>query len=115
MTRFFLRPLLGMLLVLPGCGTVHFDVPEGSRVKLLEVDAPASVRVERFVWYALWGGVELSDNHTASMIGEAGLVEVRIQCTYTFWDTVLNTFTSLLSFSGRRVIVEGNPGPGRKP
>lgn len=91
-----------------GCGTVHFDVPEGSRVKLLELDAPTSVRVERTVWYALWGAKPLDDNHTASIIAEHHLTEVRLHNLYNASDVLINTFTSIFSFSRRRIIVEGN-------
>ena len=105
---------LAMPLFLAGCGTIHFDVPPGTRLKLLERDAPASVRIERSVWYALWGGVELSENHTAPLIREFDLVEVRLHNQYTFLDVLINTFASLLSFSRRTVIVEGNPAPGEE-
>ena len=83
-------------------------MPEGSRIKLLDRDAPASVEVERKVWYALWGGVDLSDTHTASMIAEQHLTEVRLHAKYTAWDLILNTVTSLLGFSRKTVLVEGN-------
>ena len=95
-----------------GCGTVHFDVPEGARVKLLEVDAPTSVRVERTVWYALWGSKPLGDNHTASIIAEHHLTEVRLHNQYAASDVIINTFTSIASFSRRRIIVEGNAAGG---
>ncbi len=94
---------------LGGCGTVVFDVPEGSKVKLLEVDAPVSITVERTVWYALWGGIPLDDNHTASTIGYYDLKEVRMHTEYSASDTIIDTFTSIVSYSRRRIIVEGNP------
>jgi hypothetical protein len=92
-----------------GCGTVHFDVPEGARVKLLEVDAPTSVRVEWTCWYALWGAEPLGDNHTASTIAKHQLTEVRLHNLYSASDVIINTFTSIVSFSRRRIVVEGNP------
>ena len=104
--------LLLLALVTTGCGTVHFDVPEGARVKLLEIDAPASVRVERTCWYALWGAKPLGDNHTASMIAENHLAEVRLHNQYSASDVIINTFTSIVSFSRRRIIVEGNTAAG---
>lgn len=102
--------LLGSALLLgAGCGTIHFDVSEGKRVKLLEQDAPTTVHVEETVWYALWGGVDLSDNHTAAIIDRHNLAEVKLHNTYSFWDSVINTFTSFLSFSRRRIVIDGNP------
>jgi hypothetical protein len=103
--------MLGAALLLgAGCGTVHFDVPEGARVKLLDADAPATVHDERTVWYAVWGAVELGDTHTASTIAEQHLAEARFRTQYNAWDAIINTFTNLLSFSRRRIIVEGNVG-----
>jgi len=105
-----LRPLAPVLLLAAaGCGTVHFDAPEGRRVKVLEEDAPTSVHVEETVWYFGWGAVELSDNHTAGIIERNDLAEVKLHATYSFSDSLLNLFTSILSFSRRRVIIDGNP------
>ena len=103
------------LLFLTGCGTVHFDVPEGARVKLLDVDSPAEVHVERTVWYAVWGAVELGDTHTAATIEENHLASARFRTQYNAWDAIINTFTNLLSFSRRRIIVEGNPVKEKSP
>jgi hypothetical protein len=103
------------LLAGAGCGTVHFDVPEGARVKLLDADTPAEVRVERTVWYAIWGAVELGDTHTAPLIEENHLVAARFHTQYNAWDAIINTFTNLLSFSRRRIIVEGIPAKEKNP
>jgi hypothetical protein len=108
MKRFLL--LVTVLLLLPACGTVHFDVPEGARVKLLDRDAPTSVRVVQPIWYVGWGAHPLSNNHTAPIIEEEGLVEVKLFNQQSFWDSIINTFTVFVSFSRRTMIVEGNPG-----
>jgi hypothetical protein len=94
---------------LAGCGTVVFDVSQGAKVKLLEVDAPVSITVERTIWYSLWGGIPLDDNHTASIIGYYNLKEVRMHTEYSVSDSIIDTFTSIVSYSRRRIIVEGNP------
>lgn len=110
------RILLILLLLLPaGCGTIHIDAPEGKRVRLLDQDAAVSVETDRKVWFALWGAVDLSDTHTAAMIEEKGLTEARFHVRYTTWDAILNLFVSLLGFSQRSVIVEGNVTPRRDP
>jgi hypothetical protein len=111
----FTAILLTAAALAAGCGTVHFDVPEGRRVKLLEVDAPTSIRVERTVWYALWGDKPLEDNHTASIIAEYSLKEVRMSNGYSLSDSIIDTFTSIVSFSRRRIIVEGNPSTEPSP
>jgi hypothetical protein len=98
-----------------GCGTIHFDAPEGRRVKVLELDAPTSIQIERTVWFALWGAKPLSDNHTASTIEAYNLSEVRLHNLYSGSDIVINTFTSIVSFSRRRIIVEGNVAPEVTP
>lgn len=106
----FLYTLLaaGLLLTAVGCGTVHVDAPEGKRVKLLDEDAKTSVHIEETVWYFGWGSVDLSDTHTAGLLERNNLAEARFQVTYNFWDSLINTFTNILSFSRRRIIVDGN-------
>ena len=101
--------LTATLVVLTGCGTIVFDVPQGTRVKLLERDAPTSVRVERTIWYALWGNEPLSENHTAPFIEEYNLVEVKLHNQQSTWDSILSMFTSIVSISRRTMIIEGNP------
>jgi len=96
------------LLMATGCGTVHLDVPPGRVVTYLDQDQPASVRVERTVWYALWGGKPLSDNSTAATIQQYDLKQVRVTVVQNVWDTVVNTFTCYFSFVRRTVIIEGN-------
>jgi hypothetical protein len=106
---------LALLPGLSGCGTIYFDVPEGRSVKLLEQDAPASMRIEKPIWYALWGGEPLSDNHTATLIAHYNLKEVRLHNEYSFSDSVIDTFTSIFSFSRRRMVIEGNPEVDKNP
>jgi hypothetical protein len=97
------------LSLMTGCGTVLLEVPPGRSVTLLDQDQPASVRVERTVWYALWGGKPLSDNSIAATIQEHNLTQVRVTVVQNFWDTVVNFVTCYFSFVRRTVIVEGNP------
>jgi hypothetical protein len=99
--------VLGVSL-LTGCGTVCFDVPEGRQVKLLEVDAPTSITIERTIWYAWWGADPLGDNHTASIIQDYDLKEVKMHTLYSASDSIINTFTNIVSLSRRRIVVEGN-------
>lgn len=101
--------LLLPLLALTACGAVQIEAPPGTAVRFLDADAPASVRDERVIWYALWGGKPLSDVSTAETIRRRGLREVRVGTELTPWDTVVNAFTSLVSIVRRTVVVEGNP------
>jgi len=100
---------LGLLLA-SACGTVHIEVPPGRTVTLLDQDQPASVRIERHVWFALWGGKPLSDNSTLADIREHHLTQVRVTVVQGFWDTVINMVTCYVSFVRRTVIIEGNSG-----
>lgn len=109
------KSLVLLVTLLPACGTIYFDVPEGRRVLLLDRDAATKVRVERVVWYVGWGAEPLNENHTAPFIAELGLVEVRLYNEQSTWDSIINVFTSLLSFSRRTMIIEGNPAKGEAP
>jgi hypothetical protein len=95
-------------LLLAGCGTVHFDAPQGQRVRLLTQDDPAAVRVERTIWYALWGNKVMNENHTAPFIATNQLVEVKMYTELSAADSLINPFTSILSFSRRTLVIEGN-------
>ena len=107
--------LLTVLLFLSACGTIHFDVPAGRRVKLLHRDAPTSVRVVQPVWYVGWGAEPLGNNHTAPIIEEYNLTEVKLYNQQSLTDTIINTFSVFLSLSRRTMIVEGNPAEEAVP
>lgn len=51
----FIVVLCAALLV-SSCGTVRVEVPEGQQVRLLAEGESAEIRVERTVWFWLWGG-----------------------------------------------------------
>src|SRR5215831_18629839 len=88
--------LVALALGLGACGAVQIEAPPGRPVRMLDPDVPAAVREERVVWYALWGGKPLSDTSTAETIARHGLQEVRVGTELTAWDTIVNTFTSLV-------------------
>jgi hypothetical protein len=106
--RFPCRLIAAASLLLAGCGTVHFDVPPGQRVRLLTQDEPAAVRVEHTVWYALWRNRVLNENHTAPFIATNQLVEVKMYTELSVADNLINPFTSIVSFSRRTLVIEGN-------
>ena len=91
-----------------GCGTVRLEVPEGHEVRLLTQDESAEIRVERTVWFWLWGARPISDNTTKSDIEKYNLKEVRAYTTQTMTDNLLLMITSLVSIVRRTLIVEGN-------
>jgi len=103
------------LLLFAGCGTVEFEAPAGTKVRILKQDEPAAVQMKQKVWYAGWGQWPLSNNSSAPLIAEKNLMEVRMATDQDLLDTILSTFTSIFSFSVRTMYVEGNPAPGASP
>lgn len=109
------------LLLATGCGTVRLEVPKGRAVRLLEEDEPADVRIQRAVWFWLWGGRPISDNSTAPDVLQHDLVEMRMRTEQTLSDNLTLLFTVWVSIVRRTLIVEGNtvaarssdPLPGR--
>jgi len=95
-------------LLLFGCGTVRLEVPEGRQVRLLAQDESAEVRVERTVWFWLWGGKAISDNSIKSDIEKYKLTEVRAYTVQTMTDNILLIVTSFVSIVRRTLVVEGN-------
>jgi hypothetical protein len=100
--------LLITIILFSGCGTVRLEVPEGHEVRLLAQEESAEIRVERTVWFWLWGARPISDNTTKSDIEKYNLKEVRAYTTQTMTDNLLLMITSLVSIVRRTLIVEGN-------
>jgi len=98
-----------LLLLLCGCGTVSLQVPEGRVVRLLEEDEPASIHVERKLWFWQWGGKPISENTTRPDIEAYNLREIRIITVQTLLDNLITTITSVVSVTRITLIVEGNP------
>ncbi len=105
-----LRPFLIISLSawLTGCGVVHLNAPADQSVRLLTIDAPAKVRLERTVWFKWWGGEPIDPPDTATIIKENELKEVRLYMTNTFVDGLCNVFPGMIGFPRRTLIVEGN-------
>lgn len=92
-----------------GCGTVRLEVPAGyGPVRMLEADEPAEIRVERTVWFWLWGGKPISDNTTKTDVETHKLQEVRLRTEQNLLDNILLPFTAPFSVVRRTLIVEGN-------
>ncbi len=95
-------------LLLFSCGTVRIEVPEGQQVRLLSQEESAEIRVERTVWFWLWGGKAISDNSIKSDIEKYKLTEVRAYTVQTMTDNILLIVTSFVSIVRRTLVVEGN-------
>ena len=103
----FIMVLCTALLV-SSCGTVRVEVPEGQQVRLLAEGESAEIRVERTVWFWLWGGKAISDNSIKSDIEKYKLTEVRAFTVQTMTDNILLIVTSFVSIVRRTLVVEGN-------
>ena len=96
------------LLLTTGCGTIRLEVPKDREVRLLEEDEPADVRVQRTVWFWLWGGRPISDNTTVPDVLEHDLIEMRMRSEQTLSDVLTIFVTMWVSIVRRTLIVEGN-------
>ncbi len=96
------------LLSMTGCGTVRLEVPPGHDVRLLEQDEYAEIRVQRTVWFWLWGARPISDNSTQQDILEHNFKEVRLQTEQNMTDNLTILITGWFSIVRRTMIVEGN-------
>jgi hypothetical protein len=92
-----------------GCGTAQLVAPPGRDVRIMHADAPASVHVERTVWFWSWGAKPISDNTTREDIEKYNLREVRIDVYQKWYEMLMNPITSIVSIQRRSLIVEGNP------
>lgn len=87
---------------------MYLDAPQDQSIKLLPKYAPAEVRIEQPIWFKWWGAEPIDDPHTATIIKENQLREVRLYMTNTFVDGILNIFPGMIGFPRRTLIVEGN-------
>ncbi len=100
--------LLVLSFMLAGCGTTYLNAPANRSVKLLTKNAPASIRIEKKVWFKWWGAEPIDKPDTASIIQANNLREVRLKMTNTLGDGILSVFPGMIGFPRRTLIVEGN-------
>lgn len=103
--------LLACVVAVPwwGCGTTQLVAPPGRDVRIMPVDKPAQVHVERAVWFYQWGAKPISDNTTREDIERYNLREVRMDAYQQWWEMLINPIMSIVSIQRRTLIVEGNP------
>lgn len=109
LVRFYI--VLFCALSITGCGTLYMNAPPDSDVKLLSRNAPATVKIEKKIWFKWWGGQPLhpEEVHAATIIKAEGLKEARITMTNTFVDGLYSIIPGIFGFPRRTLIVEGNP------
>ncbi|MGR9107918.1 MAG: hypothetical protein ACU843_13395 [Gammaproteobacteria bacterium] len=106
--RYWLLLSIGFLT---GCGDIYLDAPRGSNILLMSEKEPAEVQAEQVVWFKYWGNEPFleAETHAATIIQEHNLKRARIRMVNTFADGVISTFTGIVGFPRRTLIVEGNP------
>lgn len=110
--------ILVCLLMFSSCGTVRLEVPKGQDVRLLMVAESSEIRVERTVWFWLWGAKPISDNSIKSEVEKYNFKEVRAYTTQTMTDNIVTLVTSIVSITRRTLVIEGNTNsalPTNKP
>ncbi len=108
--------ILGLALVAPACYTISYSASASSRPVSFtgEVKGQGThFSEEKWLWYALWGLVPLSDNDI-----EKGLIEPRtiggavqnlsITSEFAATNVLLNLFTCLVTICSKTVSVEGD-------
>ena len=106
------------LLMFSSCGTVRLEVPKGQDVRLLMEAESSEIRVERTVWFWLWGAKPISDNSIKSEVEKHNFKEVRAYTTQTMTDNIVTLVTSIVSITRRTLVIEGNTNsalPTNKP
>ena len=106
------------LLMFSSCGTVRLEVPKGQDVRLLMEAESSEIRVERTVWFWLWGAKPISDNSIKSEVEKYNFKEVRAYTTQTMTDNIVTLVTSIISITRRTLVIEGNKNsalPANKP
>jgi hypothetical protein len=107
---FSMGAVMAFALSTSGCGTIYMNAPPDSGIKLLSRNAPATVKIEKHIWFKWWGGEPLhpEEVHAATIIKDAGLKEARIRMTNTFVDGLYSIMPGIFGFPRRTLIVEGN-------
>ena len=92
-----------------GCYAVRYVAPVGKDVKAIDEMTPAKVKVQKKVWYALWGLIPITDNSTADLIQKYNLKNARATSKITILDFLISLVTSNLSIVTLTIEVEGEP------
>ena len=104
----FIAGIIASSLLLGGCGTLYLNAPNNQSIKLMSKYKPASVRIEKKIWFKWWGSEPIDNPDTATVIKENNLKEVRLYMTNTFVDGLLSIFPGMIGFPRRTLIIEGN-------
>ena len=99
-----------ILLSFIGCYAVRYVAPPQQDVKLMsEVDV-GKVKLQKKVWYAVWGLVPITDNSTEDLIQKYNLKNVKAKSYISFLDWIISAFTGSFSIVCLTIEVEGEVG-----
>lgn len=96
------------LVLFSGCFSAKMVAPSHSEVATLSESDATNFKKDIRLWYALWGLVPITDNHSAKFIKEHDLKEVRIATKFKFVDYLIAIFTGIASIVPMTMQIEGN-------
>ena len=91
------------------CYAVRYVAPVGKDVKTLHEGQVVPLKVQKKVWYALWGLVPITDNSTADLIQKYNLKNARAESKVTFIDFLISAVLGNFSIVTLTIEVEGEP------
>lgn len=106
-----MKKIISIILLISfiGCYSVKYATLPNTDVKVLSETEYGKVKVEKKVWYALWGLIPITDNSTADIIQKYNLKRVKAESKIKFLDFVINYFTSFATIVCLTLEVEGEP------
>lgn len=97
-----------LLSFVMGCTPIIVDAPPDVGVTLTSQFEPAPMKVEKRVWYVLYGLVPLTDNTTTDIIQKYGFKKVHVKSEQTFLDYLITVFLGTFTIATRTIVVEGS-------
>jgi hypothetical protein len=106
-----MKKIVAIILIFSfiGCYAVRYVAPTGVQVKTMDELSPAKVKVQKRVWYALYGLIPITDNSTADLIQKYNLKNVRATSKFTILDYIISAFTGGVTIVTLTIEVEGEP------
>lgn len=91
------------------CYAVRYVAPPQKEVKLMSETDAGKVKLQKRVWYALYGLVPITDNSTEDLISKYNLKNVKAKSYMSFIDYLISAFTGYFTIVTLTIEVEGEP------
>lgn len=106
--------ILALLIVIStSCYSVRYVAGPNQEVKVMAQTEYGKVKVQKRVWYALYGLIPLTDNSTADIIQRYDFKSVKVESKMTFIDFLLFFALNFLliptTVTTMTIEVEGEP------